>query len=263
MSEVHFQILERVRAEKPIVHNITNYVVMNWTANCLLAAGASPVMAHAPEEVIEMVDIANALVINIGTLSSPWIQSMHLAMHAAREKGIPTVLDPVGAGATKFRTKTARVLIEEFKPTCIRSNASELLALASKPMKSRGVDSTEASKDVIEVAQEFSLSTGSIICVSGETDYIVSGERVSAVNNGDRVMTRVTGMGCAASALIGACLAIGGDKVHAITSAMIWTGIAGELAAGTSNGPGSFQAQYLDALSSLSQTEIAERLKIQ
>ena len=134
--------LEEVRRQAPLVHNITNYVVMNTTANALLAVGASPVMAHAPEEVEDMVDIASALVINIGTLSEPWIESMLKAAKRAQKKGIPIVYDPVGAGATPYRTRTIHELIQAAAPSILRGNASEIMALAGDAAKTKGVDST-------------------------------------------------------------------------------------------------------------------------
>src|SRR5690606_30656687 len=142
--------LRRIRAEAPVIHNITNHVVMNTTANALLAIGASPVMAHAPQEVEEMVGIARALVLNIGTLSDAWIEAMILAGRAARQRGIPIVLDPVGAGATSYRTNTARRLLDEVSPTIVRGNASEIRALVSERGATRGVDSVHASEESID-----------------------------------------------------------------------------------------------------------------
>jgi hydroxyethylthiazole kinase len=263
MSNVYKNVIEKVREKNPVVHNITNYVVMNWTANCLLAAGASPVMAHAPEEMQAIVSIAGALVVNIGTLSSSWVESMHKAFGFASARGIPTVLDPVGAGASAFRTETARALIAEYKPSCIRCNASELLAIVSEKSNARGVDSSDSSLEALEAAREFSLSSGAVVCVSGAIDYVVNGNETVAVGNGHPIMTKVTGMGCAASALIGACLAVHDNRTQAVAAAMLWTGIAGEIAEQNSTGPGSFQTHYLDALYRLSAEQFSHRQKIQ
>ena len=166
--------IERIRQASPVIHNITNYVVMNSTANALLALGASPVMAHAEEEVEDMVNIASALVINIGTLSEKWIKSMFKAASQARKRNIPIVLDPVGAGATDYRTRTARQLIEQVPPTIIRGNASEIMALQDREARTKGVDSMATSDRALAAARQLNQRYGSVICVSGETDYIVA-----------------------------------------------------------------------------------------
>ena len=165
--------LETIRRDSPLVHNITNYVVMNTTANALLAIGASPVMAHAEPEAAEMTGIASALVINIGTLSDQWINSMLAAGRKAEEKNIPVVLDPVGAGATDYRTETAHRIINTVHPSIIRGNASEIIAMAENSGKTKGVDSTSASNKAIGAAEILNEKSGSVICISGKYDYIV------------------------------------------------------------------------------------------
>ncbi len=254
-------ILKKVRAKAPVVHNITNYVVMNWTANCLLSAGASPVMAHAPEEVEAMVGLSRALVINIGTLSTKWIESMGLAM-AAANKNIPVVLDPVGSGATSFRTETAQYLIREFRPTVIRANASEILSLQENRLGTRGVDSSDSSDSAVNAASELSRDLNCVVCVSGEIDYVVNKDRVVKIANGHPIMTKVTGMGCAASALIGAFLGVHDDAFEATVAAMTVTGIAGEIAANLAQRPGSFQPRYLDALHAMDEESILKHQRI-
>ena len=184
-----------IRNLAPVIHNITNYVVMNTTANALLAIGASPVMAHAEEEVVDMVGISSALVINIGTLSREWVRSMFKATEQAAKRGIPIVLDPVGAGATPYRTRTVQDLLAATHPSIIRGNASEIMALCGDRAKTKGVDSTEASKDAVAAAQFLHDSLGSVICISGETDYIVGGREIFRVRNGHPMMTKVTGLG--------------------------------------------------------------------
>jgi hydroxyethylthiazole kinase len=256
------EALGRVRAEAPVVHNITNYVVMNTTANALLAVGASPVMAHSEREVQEMVGIARALVINIGTLSDPWISAMILAGRAARSRGIPIVLDPVGAGATSYRTTTAHRIIAEVAPTIIRGNASEIRALGAKPGATRGVDSVHGTDEAIDAARDLSELHGCVVSVSGATDIIVSGAKVARVRNGVALMTRVTGMGCTASALTGAFAAVEASPFLAATQAMVVLGIAGELAAEASAGPGSFQVALLDALASLDFDKLERRARV-
>ena len=252
----------RIRAEAPLVHNITNYVVMNTTANALLAVGASPVMAHAAEEVEEMVGLARALVLNIGTLSSPWIEAMLLAGRAARRRGIPVVLDPVGSGATRFRTDTALRLLAEVGPTIVRGNASEIASLVSEGGGTKGVDSTRASEETVEYAQALATRWGCAVAVSGAVDVIVGNGTVLRVRNGHPLMSRVTGMGCIASALTGAFAAVNASPLRAAAHAMALMGIAGEMAAERAKGPGSFQTHFLDALSRVEEADVARRLRL-
>jgi hydroxyethylthiazole kinase len=255
--------LEKIRRASPVIHNITNYVVMNTTANALLALGASPVMAHAGEEVSDMAGIAQALVINIGTLSREWVKSMFLAGEKAASRGIPIVVDPVGAGATPYRTATARELLRTFRPAIIRGNASEVMALHEDGAKTKGVDSTDSSHDALASAGGIAGEYGSVVCVSGETDYIVGKEGLVKVANGHPMMTRVTGMGCTATALCGAFAAVERDFAKAAASAMAVMGIAGELAAEGAEGPGTLQLRFLDALYRLSKEDISARLRME
>jgi len=257
-----WQDIERIRAEAPLVHNITNYVVMNSTANTLLAIGASPVMAHAVEEVEEMVALASALVLNIGTLSTPWIEAMVKAGRAAKKKGIPVVLDPVGSGATRMRTDAALRLLDEVKPTIVRGNASEIASLAGAQAGTKGVESTLSSEGVAEFAQVLSWKRACVVVISGATDIIAGGSAIARVKNGDPMMPRVTGMGCAATALIGAFAAVNSSPFRAAAHAMALMGIAGEIAAEKAAGPGSFQVRFLDALYGIKKADIAKRLKM-
>jgi hydroxyethylthiazole kinase len=254
--------LEEVRRQAPLVHNITNYVVMNLTANALLAVGASPVMAHAPEEVEDMVNIASALVINIGTLSVPWIDSMMKAARRAQKKGIPIVYDPVGAGATPFRTQTIRELIQAEAPTILRGNASEIMAISDDQSKTKGVDSAATSENALESACWLNKKYGCVVCVSGVSDYIVNKNGMSLIKNGHALMPKVTGLGCTATALCGAFAAVNPDPFTATISAMAVMGISGEIAAEKAKGPGSLQVEFLDALFNLTGAEIEQRLKI-
>ncbi|SEM11577.1 hydroxyethylthiazole kinase [Syntrophus gentianae] len=252
-----------IRDQAPLIHNITNYVVMNSTANALLALGASPVMAHAQEEVEDMVNIASALVINIGTLSAPWVEAMGSAARKAAGRGIPLVLDPVGAGATAYRTQTVRKLMDTVSPTIIRGNASEILALAtSEKGETKGVDATESSQNAIEAAHWLNERYGSTVCISGETDFIVGDQVVIGIGNGHPLMTRVTGLGCTASALCGAFAAVNSSFPLAAAQAMAVMGIAGEMAAEISPGPGSLQLHFLDFLYRLTKDDLARRLRI-
>lgn len=258
----YHSLLARIRTEVPLIHSITNYVVMNSTANALLAIGASPVMAHAPEEVEEMVRLARALVINLGTLSTPWVDAMALAMQVAGAHGIPIVLDPVGCGATHFRTQTAQRLVDLVRPAVIRGNASEILALAGGNGGARGVDSRHAPAAAQDAAIALSHGLGCVVSISGQTDLVVAGARVAHIHNGDPLMTRVTGMGCMASAVTGAFVAVADDAFDAAVQAMITMGVAGELAAVRAAGPGSFPVHFLDVLHGLGEADLQKQARV-
>lgn len=254
--------LEKVRSTSPLVHNITNYVVMNNTANALLSIGASPVMAHAVEEMENMVEIASSLVINIGTLSKKWIEAMLKAGKKASEKGIPVVFDPVGAGATKYRTDVAETIIKTCNPTIIRGNASEIMALSNTGIKPKGVDSTMSADSALDSAKLIAKETFSIVVISGERDYITNGIEVIAIQNGSTLMSKVTGMGCTATAIIGAFVGVETNRLMATVAAMAVMGITGEIAAEISEGPGSMQLNFLDTLYKLSAEDISSHLKL-
>lgn len=253
--------VEKIRRSAPLVHNITNYVVMNTTANALLALGASPVMAHAEEEVRDMVGLAGALVVNLGTISAPWVRSAELAMEEAAARRVPVVFDPVGAGATPYRTDTFRRLVSARPPAVIRGNPSEIMALAGGPAGTKGVDSTERAPSALSAAAGLARELGVAVCVSGEIDYIVGGGRTLRIGNGHPLMTRVTGLGCTASALCGAFAAVEPDPIFAAAAAMAVLGIAAETAAEGAAGPGSLQYRLLDALYRLDGETIRRRLK--
>ena len=253
------RLLETLRERRPLVHNITNYVVMNSTANALLALGASPVMAHAAEEVEELAALSGALVINIGTLSTPWIEAMFRAGRAARARGIPIVLDPVGAGATRLRTETARRLVADLRPAVVRGNASEILALGGAEAGARGVDAAHTVDQARETARALARTHGIAVAVTGPEDYVTDGARAAQVRNGHPLMGRVTGTGCAATALTGAFCAVESDAWSAATAALAVFGVAGELAARQASRPGSYAVALLDALDEVS-SEMVRRL---
>ncbi|MBI3945062.1 MAG: hydroxyethylthiazole kinase [Armatimonadetes bacterium] len=256
-----WQDVARIRERAPLVHNITNYVVMNSTANALLAIGASPVMAHAVPEVEDMVGIAGALVINIGTLSDPWIEAMERAMKRAQALGTPIVLDPVGAGATPYRTRTVHRLLAAARPAIIRGNASEIRACVSEAASTKGVDSTEGAEAAATDARRLAEQMSAVVVASGETDYVTGEGCVLRVANGHPLMPRVTGLGCTASALCGAFAAVNASPLRAAAHAMAVIGIAGELAAERAQGPGTLQLYFLDALYALNESHIAARLR--
>lgn len=255
--------VQAVRTQSPLVHSITNYVVMNNTANALLAAGASPIMAHAHPEMEDMVSICGALVINIGTLDEYWVKSMELAIVRAADLGRPWVLDPVGAGATPYRNKVLEDLMVRHKPSVIRGNASEVMALARMQAQTKGVDSTHQAEEAVQAALQLNQTTGAVVCISGATDFIVHEKKICALHNGSPLMAKVTGMGCTATALIGAfCATSPEDIFHATVAAMALMGVAGEIGAEKAAGPGSMQFQFLDALYNMDSESFMNRLKI-
>lgn len=242
--------LALMRAAAPLVHNITNFVVMNTTANALIAAGASPAMIHAPEEAGEFAAVAGALVVNIGTLAPLWVEGMLAATAGARAAGRPWILDPVGAGATAYRKATVARLLEE-KPAVIRGNASEILAVAGGVASGRGVDSTAGTEAAEDAARRLARDSGAVVVVSGAVDLVTDGVRMVRIANGTPMLTRVTGTGCTATALIGAYLAAGIAPLEAAVAGMCHLAIAGELAAEEAPGPGTFAVRLTDALASL------------
>jgi len=240
--------LEKIREKQPLIHNITNFVVMNFTANVLLSMGASPVMAHAPNEVEEMAGFAGALVLNIGTLTDDWIASMILAGKTASGKKTPVILDPVGSGATALRTESAKRIIDEVGVTAIRGNASEILSLRDPDSKTKGVDAIHSVEDAADTALTLAQELGTTLAITGPTDLVTDGDRVVRVQNGHPLMGRITGTGCAATAVIGAFLSADGDPLSATATALSFFGMAGEMAAEKATAPGSYMIALIDAL---------------
>lgn len=255
--------LNCIRQESPLIHNITNYVAMNNTANALLAIGASPVMAHAVQEVEQLVLAASALVLNIGTLDEQWVEGMLLAGKTALENHIPIVFDPVGAGATFYRSEVCLQILKECRPSIIKGNASEIIALAGINKKTKGVDSVDTSEEAIDAAQLLALRANAVIVISGQVDYITDGKIVEAVYNGAPMMARVTGMGCISAALIAAFAAVNSTMLAAAIHGMVVMGIGGELATRNSRGNGSFQANFLDEMYNLNDNTIRFNLKLE
>ncbi len=262
LAERAGQALAELRRRRPLVHNITNYVVMDFSANALLAVGASPVMAHAVEEVREMVALAGALVINIGTLSKPWIEAMFAAGHEARQRGVPVLIDPVGAGATRLRTETALKLIEELRPAVVRGNASEILSLGRAGGETRGVDSTRGVSEAQAIALDLAKAWHTCVAVTGVEDFVTDGERSFSVANGHALMGRVTGTGCVASALTGAFLALEEQPVVAAATALVVFGVAGEMAASGAPHPGTYRTRLIDALDALSPELVSVQARV-
>ena len=263
LSEKAAENLVALRKKKPLIHNITNYVVMNYTANALLAMGASPVMAHAHNEVEDMVAFAGALVLNIGTLSDDWISSMIKAGKKASQLDTPIILDPVGSGATPLRTKTAKSIISETSIKVIRGNASEILSLGDENSKTKGVDSIHSVEEAAEAARNLAQELGTTLAITGPVDLVTDGTRILRVSNGHPLMGYVTGTGCTATATIGAFLAVDNNPLSATATALSFFGLAGQIAAETASAPGTFANQMLDALYTITPEQLRKGCRIE
>jgi hydroxyethylthiazole kinase len=255
--------LRDLRERKPLIHQITNYVVMNETANVTLAIGALPVMAHAVEEVEEMASAAGALVLNIGTLSRPWIKAMLLAGKAANAARVPVVLDPVGVGATTLRTETAKRILDEVDVAVVRGNAAEVAALAGLESEIRGVEAIGAEAGAPTIARTAASGLGVVASVTGAVDYVSDGTRTRAVANGDPLLATITGSGCMSSSLTACFAAVRSSAlIDAAAFALAAFGVAAEDAARGAAGPGTFHARLYDAVYALTPESLDERANI-
>jgi hydroxyethylthiazole kinase len=250
--------LERVRDANPLVHNITNVVVTNFTANGLLALGASPVMAYAKEEVADMARIAGALVLNIGTLNEAEVEAMLIAGRSANQHGVPVIFDPVGAGATAYRTETAKTIMREIRVSIIRGNAAEIAHVIGENWAIKGVDAGEGSGDAVSLAQSAAKLLGTTVAITGKEDVITDGHTTYLIRNGHPILTKVTGTGCLLTSVLGAFAAVEKDVLLAGASALVSYGVAAELAvAGRgAEGPGSFQIEFLNQLARISADDV-------
>lgn len=253
----------RVRDLHPMIHHITNSVVTNFTANITLAMGAAPVMAPSVAESPQMAEYAGALVLNIGTITPDLLKSMVAAGHSANEKGVPVVLDPVGAGATMLRTNAVKTLLSELRISVVRGNAGEVLSLAGTSGAVRGVDSLASGEGHHALFMSFAGETGIVTAVSGETDFITDGVNWIKVHNGNPLMGRVTGTGCGATTAAACFAAVGQPLLHAVAAGITCYNIAGELAAGASRGPGSFVPEFLDRLAALDGGTIVSTARVE
>ena len=252
------ELLHKVREVNPLVHNITNVVVTNFTANGLLAMGASPVMAYAPEEVADMAKIASSLVLNIGTLDGPTVESMILAGKSAEKHHVPVIFDPVGAGATCFRTESAQKIINEVKISVIRGNASEIANVVGEKWEIKGVDAGSVKGDVVNLAITAAERLNCIVAITGSEDIVTDGTTTYVIANGHPLLTKVTGAGCLLTSVIGAFAGVEIAPLKAAVSALTFYGVAAEKAAEKTakQGPGSFQIEFLNQLSLVSDEEI-------
>ena len=251
----------RIREQSPIILNITNYVAMGISANALLGVGASPLMSSEPEEMKELTTLASAVAINLGCLESTQIKAMDLAAETAAELGRPWVLDPVGFGASRLRNCTAMRLAEQFHPSVIRGNASEIMAMAGAAVRPHGVDTADCSNAAAEYAVTLARRLGTVVSVSGPVDIITDGRDIVRIYNGDPMMPKVSALGCTASAITAAFLAADSNALDAAAGAMALMGIAGEQAAAASAGPGSLPANFIDALHSISPDDEFNRIR--
>ena len=256
-------LLAAVRSERPLIHHITNSVTINDCANITICAGAAPVMAEAPEEVAEMVAAAGALVLNIGTLSATQVDAMLIAGRRANDLGIPVVLDPVGAGATAFRTATVWRLLDALDIAVLKGNAGEIGVLAGTDGSVRGVDSTGTLDDPVETARACARVTGTVVSMTGAVDVVTDGDRVFLVRNGVPAMDRLSGTGCMASSITAAFAAVADDYAVSSAAALAAFGRAGERAAAGARGPYSFRTALFDELAGLTAEDLAGHAQIE
>jgi hydroxyethylthiazole kinase len=256
MRPTPFDLLERVRQQKPVVHHLTNWVTIYDCAQAVKSLGASPVMAHAPEEVADMVQIAAALVLNIGTLTTPMVESMKLAAQGANRKGIPVILDACGAGATALRDQKCLELLNEARIDVIKGNASEVARVCGESVRTKGVDAEEVGGDLGLLATRLAQQRSAAVVVTGKNDIVTDGRKTYVVSNGHTMMTSVVGTGCMAASVIGAFAAVERDLALAAACALVCYGVAGEIAAGKSAGPMSFKHSLLDSLYALDRATV-------
>ncbi|XP_004299215.1 PREDICTED: hydroxyethylthiazole kinase [Fragaria vesca subsp. vesca] len=258
-----WDLLCAVRSQSPLIQCITNFVSMDLMANTLLSAGASPAMLHSLEEIPDFTPQVHALCLNVGTLSADWLPAMKLSAQLATKSGKPWVLDPVAAGASGFRLKACLELVE-LKPTVIRGNASEIIALSNATVgPTKGVDSSHESTDAVESAKSLARASGAIVAVSGAVDIVTDGERVVGAHNGVAMMTKITATGCSVTALVAAFVAV--EKTHvleATAAALSLFGIAGEIGMEMANGPATLRIHLIDSLHRLDEACVLSRVKI-
>jgi hydroxyethylthiazole kinase len=257
-----YGMIERIHQERPLIHNITNMVAMNDSANIILAVGGLPVMAHAQEEVGEMVKAAGALVLNIGTLTPEQIESMIIAGKVANSLKIPVILDPVGAGATNLRTESALRLQEKIKINIVRGNFAEISILAGLKGNIKGVESIGTEKNSVEIACSLARKYNQVAIITGKQDVVTDGKTVIEIDNGSPMLGTITATGCMVTSLIATFAAVDEDYLLASTGALVCFGLAGERAAVKAQGPGSFKVNLFDEIYNLNEKIIGEGLKV-
>lgn len=264
MSQEFLTLIDRVREQSPLVHNMTNVVVTNFVANGLLALGASPVMAYAKEEVADMVSIANSLVLNIGTLREPEVEAMIIAGKAANEKGVPVVLDPVGAGATPYRTNTVKRLLSEVNISILRGNAAEVANVIGEEWQTRGVDVGTGEGNIADLARIAAQKLHMTVVVTGKDDVVSNGEESIIISNGHPLLAKVTGTGCLFSSVVGAFVSVESNHLLAAAGASAFYGAVAEravLATGDHH-VGTFQMEFLNQLMLTSSSDVVDLAKV-
>jgi len=258
-----YAFLKKVREQKPIVHHLTNWVTIYDCANIVKAFGASPVMAHAPEEAAQMSSIASSLVLNIGTLTADFVEAMKLAAKSANRKGIPIILDACGAGATEFRDRKSFELLDQVKIAVIKGNVSEICRLAGKNVATKGVDAGLVEEDLEKIATALAKERKAIVVITGKSDIVADANNLCRVNNGVEMLTHVVGTGCMAASVIGTFCAVSKDLLGASAAGLSCFGIAAELAAKQSRGPASFKEKLFDCVFNLSRQSVEKKQKIE
>jgi hydroxyethylthiazole kinase len=262
MTVAAFDLLEKVRQQKPVVHHLTNWVTIYDCAQIVKVLGASPVMAHAPEEVAEMAQIASALVLNIGTLTEEFVEAMKIAARSANRNGIPIVLDVCGAGATRLRDRKCFELLEAARIGILKGNASEIARLSGADVQTRGVDASEVGGDLVGMAQQLARQRQTTVVITGKEDIITDGVKVYLVKNGHPLMTHVVGTGCMAASVIGAFAAVEPELGRAAALGLACYEIAAELAAEQAAGPASFKEKLFDCLYKLDRETVERRQRV-
>lgn len=257
-----FELLEKVRLTNPVVHHLTNWVTIYDCASIVKVFGASPVMAHAKEEVADMAKIASSLVLNIGTLTVDFIEAMKLAAKSANEKGIPVILDVCGAGATVLRDKKSFELLDEVKINIVKGNASEIARIAGENVTTKGVDSSHVDKDLIELAKGLALKRFCTVVITGKDDIVTDGEKTFVIKNGHIMMTHIVGTGCMASSVIGTFAAVEKDLVLAAASGLVCYEVAAEIASKISKGPATFKEKLIDTVYALDSKSLKKLSKV-
>ncbi len=258
-----YEILQKIRSQKPVVHHLTNWVTIYDCASIVKIIGGSPVMAHAPEEVEEMVNIASSLVLNIGTLTTDFVEAMKIAVRAANIRKIPVVLDVCGAGATKLRDRKAFELIEYSHIDIIKGNASEVARVAGEDVRTKGVDAGDVRKDILAIAETPAKNKGCTVVATGKEDIVSDGNSTYIVRNGVEMLAHVVGTGCITTSLVGTFVAVEKDYAFASMSALACFGIASEIALGNCTGPASFKEKLFDVLYNLDEKKINELIKVE
>jgi hydroxyethylthiazole kinase len=257
------KMMSQVREKKPLVHHITNYVTVNDCANITICSGGSPVMTDASRDVPDMVKLASAVVLNIGTLKPRTVEAMILAGKEANDKGIPVILDPVGAGATPYRTETVWKILDDVKVSVIKGNAGEIGTLAGTGGAVRGVDSAGAAADPKATVKALAKRTGAVVAMTGPIDYVSDGKRVAVLSNGDNYLETVSGTGCMVSSVVGCYTGALGVNIRTVCAAISVFNIAAEISAESAKGPGSFKVGLFDSMYTLTEEDVDLRLKME